>query len=135
MIDISADSRYSVGVPSLDAQHQTLFNMVHELGQALMRLEGVAAAQDILPELVRYTEVHFAHEEELMRQAGYPHLAQHQVKHLRMRNRVLEMATCVERAELDLALELNTYLNRWLQKHICQTDRHYSIWLVQAGLA
>ncbi len=54
---------YSVGIQSIDAQHQQLFAIAHELYKAMTAGQGKSALSRILDRLVQYTAMHFAHED------------------------------------------------------------------------
>ena len=57
---------YSVGIGSIDGQHQNLFAIARELYAAMGAGQGKTAVGRILDRLIHYTSVHFAHEERLM---------------------------------------------------------------------
>src|SRR4051794_26408741 len=72
---------YSVGINSIDGQHQNLFVLARDLHTAMSSGQGKLAVGRILDRLVHYTATHFAHEERLMEQCQYPGLANHQMEH------------------------------------------------------
>jgi hemerythrin-like metal-binding protein len=70
----------STGWDPLDREHAEL---IRTLGGLLSAVEAddLARARDAAEELVRVAGEHFAHEERLMRETGYPRLAQHKEAH------------------------------------------------------
>jgi len=68
------EPRYSVKVKRFDDDHQELFRILNTLHDAMMARRGQEVLQKVLDELLRYTEGHFAREEEVMRQNAYPKL-------------------------------------------------------------
>jgi hemerythrin-like metal-binding protein len=88
----------------------------------------------LLQYLVDYTKTHFAEEEQLMRQAGYPELARHQGVH----QRLLEQVAALQReAAAGVKLEpyeVTEFLADWLRHHIGEVDQAYVPAMRAAGL-
>lgn len=59
---------YKIGNPVIDAEHEALFGLANKFLTAEMRGELSTCAMAFY----RYTREHFAHEETLMREIGYP---------------------------------------------------------------
>ena len=84
--------------------------------------------------LVRYTKTHFAREEGLMKDNGYPDYAAHKAEHEAMIARVNEFLDLYE-DKGHLALEeAADYLKSWLITHINGTDQKYSPYLREKGV-
>ena len=84
---ITWKSYYSVGEPSLDNQHKKILALVSEVYEAVERRDDDAAVRRVLEELSRYELTHFRYEEQLMRDCGYPHVAEHSALHEEFRTR------------------------------------------------
>ncbi len=67
---------YSVGIPSLDGQHQKLIGSMNEFHEAQMAFR-TREANGALVNLLRFTKVHFLNEENLMERVQYPEFAAH----------------------------------------------------------
>jgi hemerythrin len=65
---------YSVGDPSLDAQHQQIIGVINELYEAMEKKSTQQVIKPILDCLVNYTFEHFKREEETMEAVEYPDL-------------------------------------------------------------
>ena len=118
--------QYSVGIPSIDAQHQNLFGIAHELYEAMSAGKGKAALARILDRLVQYTVVHFAHEERLMRQNEYPDLAKHQVEHAALTQKVSQFQQDFQAGHVTMTVQLLHFLKDWLEHHIQGSDKAYA---------
>ena len=94
-------SDYSVGIGSIDAQHQKLFAIARELYAAMSAGQGKASLSRVLDRLVQYTAVHFAHEERLMRVNDYPGFQQHKAQHDALTKQVLSFQADFEGAGVD----------------------------------
>ena len=68
---------YSVRIPEIDAQHKILIRLINELHAAMLCGQAAGAMAGIMDELVRYTDIHFRHEEALLERRRYSGLAAH----------------------------------------------------------
>lgn len=116
--------RYALGIDEIDGHHRMLFGFIDDLEQALAREEHWVILHDILDKLHRWTEIHFAVEESLMRILGYPELAKH------ARSHQIFVADLRRRRENVVTRELTAdtvnWLRGWLRGHIGIEDRHYA---------
>ncbi len=133
MFDWSAS--YSVGVGSVDAQHQNLFAMGRELHTAMMSGQGKAALSRILGRLVQYTTVHFAHEERLMRLYDYPEFAAHRAEHEALTKQVLKFQEDFNAGRATITVQLLQFLRGWLQGHIQGSDLKLAPYLKERAVA
>jgi len=117
---------YSVGIHSIDGQHQNLFAIARELHTAMSRGQGNAALAPVLDRLVRYTVVHFGYEERLMQQHGYPDYAKHKAEHEALTKKVKDFQAEFEAGRVTMTIQLLHFLRGWLQHHIQESDRAYS---------
>ena len=133
MFDWSAN--YSVGVGSVDAQHQNLFAMGRELHAAMVAGQGKAALSRILDRLVQYTTVHFAHEERLMRLYDYPDFEAHRAQHVALTNQVLKFQADFLAGRATMSVQLLQFLRNWLQSHIQASDLKLAPYLKERAVA
>ena len=129
------NERYSVGIPSIDAQHQTLFGMAADLHAAMSSGQGKAASGRILDRLVRYTASHFAHEERLMRQHDFPGLVQHKAQHDALTKQVLQFQSDLQSGRATITVQLLQFLKSWLVGHIEGSDQQYAPFLKDRAVA
>jgi hemerythrin len=125
---------YSVQITSIDAQHRNLFAIGQELHAAMMAGQGTSALAKILDRLVQYTVAHFAHEERLMQQNGYPDLAAHKAEHAALTKQVLQFQADFQSGRAAMTVQILHFVNEWLQKHIKGTDKRYVPCLTQSDL-
>ena len=131
---ITWSDRLSVGIPRIDAQHQTLVEMINELHTAMMAGQGSAAVGKTLDGLVAYTLSHFATEEELMKRTAYTRYEQHKAEHNKLSAQAKLLQAKAKTAKVMLTLEVATFLQRWLIDHIASQDKAYSAHLLAAGV-
>lgn len=65
----------------IDQEHRELLGAVNRLVEACGRGEGRSSMDSVIDFLVKYVDRHFAHEEQLMKAAGYAGLAPHRAFH------------------------------------------------------
>jgi len=114
----------NTGVEVIDRQHMRIVEMLNHLHVAQKSMERMAVAE-VIDELVDYTMSHFAFEEELMEEAGYPFCAAHKRVHEVFIKRVSEYRMRFEAGE-DITDDLRNMLSRWLFNHIRSDDKSYA---------
>jgi hemerythrin len=129
------NNAYSVGISSIDAQHQGLFGIARELHSAMTEGQGKAALGRILDRLVQYTAAHFAHEERLMRLADYPGLESHAGEHQALTRKVLELQADFQAGKTTISVQVLQFLRTWLQQHIQHSDTAYAPYLKEVKVA
>lgn len=125
---------YSVGVRTLDNQHNVLFNLLNELEAAMTGGQTQRMALPILRKLLNYTRGHFSAEEAMMAAASYPGLAQHRIKHRDLTRHVEAFEARFERGDGSVNLQLLSFLRDWVTNHIQDSDKEYGPWMNQKGV-
>lgn len=123
------ETKYSVGVPAIDAQHQKWFGILNRLHDAMLGGKGKEAQQAILTEMVAYTRTHFLQEELMLKAKGYPELAAHREKHVAFTQKVQDLEAKVLAGSSVLTVEVMDFLRDWLNQHILSVDTRYGLWL------
>ena len=114
----------NTGIEVIDHQHMRIVEMINHLQVAQKSLERSAVAE-VIDEMVDYTLSHFAFEEELMEEAGYPFSHAHKRVHEIFAKRVAEYRLRFQAGE-DVADEMRAMLARWLFNHIRGDDQAYA---------
>ncbi|MGB7581089.1 MAG: bacteriohemerythrin [Sedimentisphaerales bacterium] len=116
---------YSLGVEKVDRQHQHLFELVNKL------IERTAASPDLklvshaLTEMLNYAKEHFADEEELMQEYGYPELESHKEQHAYFIETTAELSINALDNQSMVFSEIVEFLKIWLMLHILKCDMKY----------
>lgn len=119
------DPAYATGIAAMDAQHQTIVDLINRAARA-----GPDEVGPVVAELAQYTATHFGAEEQVMADLGFPELPQHRVAHQRLLEWVQQaQAEGVSREAL--LSELAT----WLVRHILAQDKRYGQWAGRSGRA
>ena len=126
---------YSVGIASIDSQHQALFGIGAELYAAMSAGQAKASLTRVLDRLVQYTHTHFAFEERLMQQNKYPDFAAHKAEHDQLAAKVAAFQADLACGRTTMSVQLLRFLKDWLEKHIQDSDRRYAPYLIAKAVA
>lgn len=131
---ITWEDHLSVGVKQFDEEHHQLINLVNNLNNALKVGSTEKTMEDILVQLVKYTIIHFNHEEELMKSQQYPHFLAHKKEHESLTTQVNDFYNRFKSGKAIFSIELMTFLKEWLVKHILGTDMAYKKFFNSSGI-
>jgi hemerythrin-like metal-binding protein len=115
--------RYKVDIKEMDEQHRKLFELINRLEEKAIAEKSEEAFNSVILELIRYTQVHFGHEETLMRRFKYPRFAEHLDAHNRF---VKDVSGYIDESRTDriaTAQRLLSFLGDWIVNHIGTMDR------------
>jgi hemerythrin len=128
------DPRYSVEIAELDRQHQKLFALLNELYDALQDGQGPEIAGKVLERVMDYTVYHFAQEEMMFDQHGYPDADAHRAEHAKLTAQAKELAQRLRSREAEVPVATLKFLCDWLSKHILGSDKKYAPFLQEKGI-
>ncbi len=126
MAFINWTEEFTTGIESIDDQHSHLVDLVNKFEEAGRRGKGSRVMSEILNDLVGYTQEHFAHEEKIMKECGFPGLKNHMALHRQFLQKIerfqYEFASAGRRATTDV----RELLGSWMHSHILQDDMAYA---------
>lgn len=116
---------FSVGVPQLDADHRTLFELAAILADASLPIPAQTVTT-VLDALAEYTVAHFNREERYQEALGYPGLEGHRLQHRQLIERLdaFRARHAADPSRVDVT-ELRHFLRRWLVNHVLHEDMKY----------
>ncbi len=135
-----------LGIDTIDDQHRTWIALVQAYESAVRTGGSADEIQRTLDAATAYTESHFADEQAVMEEAGYPflddHLAQHRLAWRRVNGLSAEVPTTAGTDDAtsaataantlthtnDLRDSLADFLPQWLMLHINTADRQFARW-------
>lgn len=97
-------------VSEIDRQHKELvdrFNLLHEAVQSRVARAEIYL---LIDEIISYTRLHFAAEERVMLEAGYPMLEEHRKKHQELISDALRLRNKLDQVGEEL---FDDWLNHW----------------------
>ncbi len=131
---VSWCDQYSVGIASIDAEHQKLIGLINDLHAAMLEGQGKAVMGKILDGLAAYTVSHFANEEKLMRLHRYPGFERHKAEHDKLTEKVKVLQLNFREGTVIITVHVMTFLQSWLVGHIVGMDKQYAALLRAAGV-
>ncbi|HLO79295.1 MAG TPA: hemerythrin family protein [Magnetospirillum sp.] len=121
------EEEYKIGNDEMDAQHLILFALLNQMTVNIDSGRPGDCLQDVLTALGAYIDYHFAHEEALMKEWGYPGLEEHAAGHAQFVAEVKRLQSLVSGAEVNkAAVRVRAFVLDWLLGHILKTDADYA---------
>jgi hemerythrin len=116
----------SVGVKLLNNDHKKLVLLINQLHDGLMTGRAKPELESVFDDLVSYTRVHHAHEEQLLVETGFQGSAAHMLEHDSTIERAVELQMRFYNSEgLGAELEVVRHLREWLFRHIQGSDQEF----------
>lgn len=84
-------SEFSVGIASMDFEHQQMIRMINELYDELMQHNDKDSIEQFLGDIHAAISAHFALEERMMREAGYVEFEAHKDDHEELLDQIRDM--------------------------------------------
>lgn len=127
-------SQLATGIPLIDEQHMKLVDFVNQLNDAMKRGKGKDALGQILAELTKYAQYHFALEEKAFETYGYPAKAAHRKAHADLMAQVGDYVGRHAKGEVAMSVEMLGFLTTWVTEHIMKEDMLYVPFLKDKAL-
>lgn len=119
--------KFKTGIPMIDEEHKTLFDIIGKIYKAIeadLVHDKFDLILDILDELKEYTIVHFADEENYMKEIGYEGLSQQVILHEKFIETLNEVnLDHVDDNQEEYLYEVLNFLQNWLVNHILKVDK------------
>lgn len=128
------DAKYTLNIAEIDRQHQNLFALFNELYEAMQEGHGNDVVGHVLDSVLDYTNYHFAYEEKLLGQYGYPDEAPHRAEHAKLGEQARLLVQKLQAGQNHVAMATLKFLCDWLNNHILGSDRKYAAFLIEKGV-
>lgn len=113
---------YSVGVESVDFEHQQMIEMINEFFEEMQERRDPDSVLQFLGDVYATISAHFALEERIMRDAGYAEYADHKEDHEDLLDQIRDLMEEF-RDDPDAGFEqLQEKLGRWFEQHFATFD-------------
>lgn len=123
-VDLEPCPEVEIGIPDIDAEHRQLISHYNALIQALNEGNDVTAFGLSFYSLVMRVRQHFASEEQLMQDIGYPQIARHRGEHQKLLATANDFLNSVlTRYEKYDCSAVAKYFKYWLLDHVMHHDR------------
>ena len=129
---INWTSELEVGIPGIDDQHRRLVEIINRFDDAMRKGKGSRIMNEILKELVGYTQEHFAVEEREMELVGYEGLPKHQAMHRQLLQKIERFEFEYNQEGRRVTSEVQEFLKYWLTSHIMKDDKSFAASVLHA---
>jgi hemerythrin len=109
---------YKIGHPTVDAQHQHLFDLANKIVEA----ESSDTLTHLFMLFYQHIREHFAAEEQLMKTYEYPAYIAHVAIHNRMLDRLNEITQTIADQQWQ-STNIRTFVSNWVLVHILEEDK------------
>jgi hemerythrin-like metal-binding protein len=120
------DNSYSVGNFTIDTQHQKFIAIINELYESFVDQTTAQKMENIIEELIDYSNYHFKTEEELFNKYNYPDKEVHMSKHTEFSIKIKEFQENFRKGQSNLTFQLMNFLRNWLLTHLKGEDQEYA---------
>jgi hemerythrin-like metal-binding protein len=125
----------SVGVEELDDDHKQLIALLNEANDKLSSAQSREVVGEVLDRLVNRTTTHFAHEEALFGQTGFPGAEAHRREHDLMLGQAMAWHAHFKSGLPPLlSVDQICSFQSWLDNHIQGADMQYGSHLNAKGI-
>jgi len=128
------EEKYSVGVQSIDIQHEKIFRLLSHLLEAMKQGQASNVTTQIILELEQYSVIHFQKEEYFFHRFNYSGSAKHIIEHQYFIHKIAELKAELNSGTIALTFELLNFLKDWIEHHILEVDKEFSECFLQNGL-
>jgi hemerythrin-like metal-binding protein len=128
------DETYSVGIASIDAQHQRILKLVNRVMEAMEDGRTGQVIGDVLQQLNDYALTHFTHEEDMLARHRYPDQAAQQTEHAHFSRTALGFHRDLQEKSETLNLRVADFLTVWWKHHILEVDMRYGDYFAKQGI-
>jgi len=126
---------YSVGIKSIDQDHQGMLNLINQLFEAMSHGKAKEVLSETLSKLIAYTRTHFKREEILFSTTNYPDYQEHKTQHDLFIDKINDLKKQFDSGATQISVELIKYLTDWLVNHILISDKKYMNHLKKYGVS
>jgi hemerythrin len=113
---------YSTGIEDVDDEHRDLIDIVNRLHALMLATDSKLTVPAFIDGLIKGVSAHFALEERIMDESGYPESARHREDHERLLDELREFKAAFARAEEVDSVELAMRLEPWFSRHLIIHD-------------
>lgn len=123
-----------IRIADIDNQHMKLVDIINALYDAMREGKGKNILETILDEMADYSVEHFAYEEKILTDNGYPGLNPHKMQHNEFVRKVNQFKQDFASGKMLVSIEVLNFLRDWLVSHIADSDKKYAVYLSDKGV-
>lgn len=128
------ESLHCVGIAAIDEQHREIIERVNLIADAVDQGNRHEAVQEMMDDLVLFACGHFAIEERLMTEYGFPGLEEHVEEHIGLLQQLTNLRNALRTPNPTKAALVSAFITDWAEQHILEADQEVADFLAQKGL-
>lgn len=132
---IKWDPKYKIGIPVIDAQHETLVKLCNDFYQSLLKNNNEenyrSLVKSTLETCLNYAATHFKEEERLMLASKFSGYKKHKMIHDSFTEKCEITYAGIDHLPAAEAIKFAHFLYDWIHNHIAHEDRLYLPTLVE----
>ena len=122
------DKKYEVGHARIDSEHRTFLELVTSFSDKIAQRASDEYLLRQLGEIATYADFHFASEESLMEECGYPDKARHARLHAALLRDFHAKTNHFSLGRIS-AHEVFEFLFQWFAHHSAQEDKQLALYI------
>ncbi len=126
--------KYSVGYDEIDNQHKKLVEMINDLHASFKQGAANKVIENILSEMIQYTDYHFKTEEKYFEEYNYSDKETHIYEHKTFVEQVSKFYNDYKNGSVTVTYDVLSFLRDWLVNHIQGSDKKYTAEFKDKGL-
>ncbi|TRX70240.1 bacteriohemerythrin [Carboxylicivirga sp. M1479] len=123
-------TEYEVGNYDIDAEHRIFINIIRKISNAYYNQSDTQTLDDLVHELIKYTEFHFCSEENLMKAIDYPDFNNHRQIHSNLLLKLKDEINIVMAKHINFDILID-FLVDWFIKHTTMEDQKLANYITQ----
>jgi len=133
MAFVNWNDSLDIGINDIDRDHRSLAAALNELYELAKRNADNEALRAALHEILRIAEDHFATEERIFREYGYPETEAHVSVHQTLLKQVKDFAERFDTGHIPFNDTILSFIKVWFLTHTTGSDLVYAVWMKQRG--
>jgi len=129
------ENRHCVGIAAIDDQHREIIERVNLISDAVDKVDRHEAALEMMDDLILFACEHFALEERLMTEHGFPDLEEHIAEHLGLLQQLNNLRNALHTPSPAKAALVSAFITDWAELHILQSDKEIGAFLASKGMS
>ncbi len=126
---ISWDPKFATGIRLIDDEHKKLVELCKNLYNAILQNQSNENWHELmyatLKDCVDYVNVHFRHEEQLMKASKFDGYDVHRTHHMEFESKIAETVSNFNSLAIIDVLKFIKFLYEWILSHIAHEDKLY----------
>jgi len=133
MAEFEWTDELSVGFDEIDDDHRQLLDILNEFQKKIDAGSDSAEIQATFTRLVEYAVWHFAHEETIMRDSGYPGTEKHCLQHRELTDNANDLYASHMKGDESILEIVIPFVRNWLTNHIMLEDKQLGRYLAETS--